>query len=82
MSTTGGVFWTPENPDVRARGQFTAKVGQRAEVILDGGLAAGVPHTGPPPIPEPKPGDIAGIVQAAASAAVARFRPITIQGRA
>lgn len=41
-------------------------------------LAAGVPTTGSPPIPAPKPGDIAGISQAAAPAA--RFRHIVIQG--
>jgi hypothetical protein len=80
MTTKGGKFWSPAYPDVSARGDFIVELGQRAEVTLDGGLAAGVPTAGPPPIPAPKAGDLAGIVRAAASGAVARFRPITIHG--
>ncbi|WP_157900895.1 HEPN domain-containing protein [Mycobacterium terramassiliense] len=80
IAAVGGEFWTPENPSVRVGGVFTAQVGQQAEVTLQSGLVAGVPTTGPPPIPAPRPDDVAGLILAAASGAVARLRPITIHG--
>ncbi len=81
VAAVGGEFWTPENPGVHVRGEFTAQVGQKAEATLDAGLTAGLVTTGPPPTAAFKPGDMAGAVEAHAAGAVARFRPITFHGQ-
>jgi hypothetical protein len=80
VAAVGGEFWTPENPGVRVRGEFTAQVGQKAEATLDAGLTAGL-VTGPQPTAAFKPGDMTAAVQAHAAGAVARFRPITFHGQ-
>lgn len=76
----GGEFWTTENPGVCVRGEFTAKIGERAEATLDGGLTAGL-VPGQRPMPAFRPGDMAGAMRAHAASSVARLRAISFQGR-
>ena len=82
VSSSGGEFWTAENPDVRVCGVFTAEVGQEPEATLEQGLTAGL-GSGPAPAPTPafKPGDMAGAMRAHAAGSVARFRAITFWGQ-
>jgi hypothetical protein len=73
-----GEFWTTENPGVHVRGEFTAKIGERAGATLDGGLTSGLVSG---PRPTFIPGDMAGAMRAYAASSVARFRAISFQGR-
>ena len=82
MATFEGVrgqFWTPENPDVRVIGVFTAKIGERTEATLEGRLTAGL-VPGPRPVPV-RPGDMASVMKSHAAGSVARFRAISFQGQ-
>lgn len=79
--TGAGQFWLPEYPDVSVRGDFTATVGERAEVTLDGGLPVGLISGGQPPAPAPTPGNMASVMKAHAAGSAARFRAVTVAGR-
>jgi hypothetical protein len=77
----GGQFWLLEYPTVSVRGDFTAAVGEQAEVTLDAGLPIGLIPGGQPPTPAPKPGDMPGVMRAHAAGSAARFRPVTVGGQ-
>jgi hypothetical protein len=71
-----GVFWTLDSPDVRVRGECTAKVGEKPEVTLTDPLVSDPPFSG-----GFKPGDLAAALKAHADHSVAVFQPIIIQGQ-
>ena len=80
--SSGGEFWTAENPDLRVRGEFTAEVGETIQATMEAALPAGLGAGGAPlPVPAFKPGDMAGAMRAHAASSVAKFRAITFWGQ-